>query len=601
VSKKAVIQPKYKIKHLLLRLWGHLRLRRRIEFGLLLFLMVLASFAEIISIGAILPFLAVLTNPQQIFELQAAEPFLKFLRIQNEHELLLSLTLFFVISALLSGMIRILLAWGSTRVTFGAGADISIDIYRRTLYQPYSVHVARNSSEVINGIITKTNSVIYGAISPTLTLISSVVMLVAILGILISIEPIISLATFSGFGFIYLIIIRFTRARKIRNSFEIAHESTQVVKSLQEGLGGIRDVLIDRAQATYCKIYQEADYPLRRAQGNNLFIGLAPRYGIEALGMALIAIIAYFVAQQPSGLANAIPLLGMLALGAQRLLPVMQQAYQSWSSIVGSQSSLEDTLDLLDQPLPSYYEKSVIDTLPFNKVISLSKISFRYSLNTPWVLRDVSLNIERGKRIGFIGVTGSGKSTLLDIIMGLLEPSEGSFEIDRKVISNQNNRAWQARIAHVPQAIYLSDSSIEENIAFGIPKEEIDFERVVLAARQAQIAETIQSWPSGYQTLVGERGVRLSGGQRQRIGIARALYKNADVLIFDEATSALDSDTEQAVMDAIQTLSFDVTILIIAHRLTTLKDCDQIVELDGGQIIRVGTYDDIVTQVFNRR
>lgn len=556
--------------------------------------MVLASLAEIVSIGAIVPFLAALTNPEQVFVSPVAQPIIQCLRIASPDELLLPLTLFFVMAALLAGIVRILLMWASTRISFSAGADISIDIYRRTLYQPYSIHVARNSSEVINGIVTKTNSVIYGAITPVLALFSAGFMLIAILTVLFSVEPLVSLLAFLGFGLIYVVIIRMTRTRKIRNGQRIAYESTQVIKSLQEGLGGIRDVLIDGSQSTYCRIYQEADLPLRKAQGSNVFIGQAPRYGIEALGMALIAALAYVIAKQPSDLNNAIPVLGMLALGAQRLLPVMQQAYYSWSSIVGGQASLSDTLKLLDQPLPVHHNQPPAVPLSFFDSIALSGLSFRYSQETPWVLRDLSLHINRGERVGFIGVTGSGKSTLLDIVMGLLKPTEGCLKIDGQAVTAQNNRAWQAHVAHVPQAIFLADSTIEENIAFGQPRENIDSERVKRAAKQAQIAETIEALPSGYQTRVGERGIRLSGGQRQRIGIARALYKKADLIIFDEATSALDNDTEQAVMQAIGSLSPDLTILIIAHRLTTLKDCSQIVELRNGSISRIGTYDDIV-------
>ena len=204
------------------------------------------------------------------------------------------------------------------------------------------------------------------------------------------------------------------------------------------------------------------------------------------------------------------------------------------------------------------------------------------------------MTIFKGSKVGFIGLTGSGKSTLLDVVMGLLEPTTGSLEVDGQAIMASNQRAWQAHIAHVPQAIFLADSTIEDNIAFGVPKDQIDFLRVQQAAQKAQIADSIESWPSRYQTVVGERGIRLSGGQRQRIGIARALYKQADVIIFDEATSALDTETEQSVMQSIEGLSKDLTLLIIAHRLTTLKNCTQIVELGGGGVKRVGSYQDMV-------
>ena len=556
--------------------------------------MIFASFAEILSIGAVLPFLAVLTAPNRVFEHPAAQPIIQAMGLTEPGQLLLPLTIAFGLAALVAGAMRLLLLWASTRLSFATGADLSISIYRRTLYQPYEIHVARNSSEVINGISAKANGVIYSVIVPVLTLISASVMLLAILIALLSVEPIVALAAFGGFGLIYGSIIWITRAKKIKNSQHIARESTQVIKCLQEGLGGIRDVLIDGSQEAYCQIYRNADLPLRRAQGYNQYIGQSPRYGMEALGMLLIAVLAYMLAQQSDGIGKAIPVLGALALGAQRLLPVMQQAYAAWSSIQGSQASLQDTLDLLDQPLPDYADQPAAKPLPFRQCISLNQISFRYSSQTPWVLNNLDLSIAKGSRTGFIGATGSGKSTLIDIIMGLLQPTEGVLEIDVQPIVMSNHRSWQAHIAHVPQAIFLADSTIEENIAFGIPTNQIDHERVRQAARQAQIADIIETWPEQYQTFVGERGIRLSGGQRQRIGIARALYKQADVIIFDEATSALDNETEQAVMQAIEGLSAELTILIIAHRLTTLKNCTQIVELCNGGVLRNGSYEDIV-------
>jgi len=568
------------ITQLLRRLWHHISPRRRGQFGLLLVLMLFASFAEILSIGAVLPFLAVLTAPERVFEHAAAQPIIQALGLKTPVQLLLPLTIVFGAAALIAGAMRLLLLWASNRLSFATGADVSISIYRRTLYQPYAVHCARNSSEVINGISGKANSVIYSIIVPALTLISSSVMLIAILIALLAVEPVIALAAFGGFGLIYAFIIRLTRKQLLADSQRIARESSHVIKSLQEGLGGIRDVLIDGSQATYCHIYRNADLPLRRAQGNNLFISSSPRYGMEALGMMLIAALAYSLAQQADGIAKAIPILGALALGAQRLLPVLQQAYGSWTQINGGQASLQDTLELLDQPLPDYANQPTAQPLPFKHNISLKQLAFRYSPQTPYVLKQLNLTIAKGSRVGFIGTTGSGKSTLLDIVMGLLEPTDGTLEIDGQPVTPTNNRAWQAHIAHVPQAIFLADSTIEENIAFGVPIDQIDPQRVRQAAQQAQIADSIESWPKQYHTFVGERGIRLSGGQRQRIGIARALYRQADVIIFDEATNALDNETEQAVMQAIENLSNDLTILIIAHRLTTLKNCTKIINLD---------------------
>ncbi len=581
------------IKLLMIRLWGHISNRRRTQFWLLLVIILLTSVSEIFSIGLVLPFLGVLISPERIFSDRAAQPFINIFGLTEPSQFLLFLTVAFGLAAICAGAMRLLLLWASTRYSYGVGADLGIDIYRRTLYQSYAVHCSRNSSQVISGISSKTNGTI-SVINALLTLVSSVVILIAILTALIIIDPYIALLTFFGFGFIYVSIIYFARRRLVSNGERIALESTRVIKSLQEGLGGIRDVLMDGAQEIYCETYRSADLPLRHAQGSNLFIIASPRYAMEALGMLVISLLAYLLVLQVDGFSKAIPILGALALGAQRLLPILQQVYAAWVTILGGAATLQDTIELLDQPLPKH--AGITDALPirFNQMITLKKIGFRYSPHSPYIFNNLDLNIIKGSRVGFIGSTGSGKSTLLDIIMGLLRPTEGSVMIDDQVITPSNNSAWQMRIAHVPQVIFLADGTIEENIAFGVPINQIDHERVKRAAYLAQISDVIESWHDKYHTFVGERGIRLSGGQRQRIGIARALYKEAEVIIFDEATSALDNETEQAVMNCIESLSDNLTILIIAHRLTTLKNCTQIIELGNGAIRQSGNYQDII-------
>lgn len=589
------MQAAISVQKLLIRLWHYVAPRRRMQFGLLLVLMVLASCAEIFSIGLVLPFLGVLAAPDRVFEYPLAEPFIKTLALATPEQLLWPLTALFGVAAFVTGGMRLLLLWASNRLSFSTGADLSISIYRRTLYQPYSVHVARNSSEIINGISRKTGAVV-DTIVMFLTLLSSSAMLGAIVFVLLLVDPVVAIATFGGFGMIYGFIVWVTRKRLQINSQCMALGSSRVIKTVQESLGGIRDILIDGSQEAFCQIYRDSDLPVRRAQAFNTFIAAGPRYVLESLGMILFAMLAYVLIRQSDGTAMVVPVLGAFALGAQRLLPVLQQIYNSWATIQGGQASLRDALDLLDQPLPDYANQSAVEVVPFNSMITLQRISFRYSDPTPWVLRDLNFSIVKGSRTGFIGTTGSGKSTLLDIIMGLLQPTEGTLAIDGVPVVTTNPRGWQAHIAHVPQAIFLADTTIEENIAFGVPREQIDHERVRVAARQAQIAAVIESWSQQYKTIVGERGVRLSGGQRQRIGIARALYKQADVIIFDEATSSLDNETEHVVMQAIEGLSADLTILIIAHRLTTLRNCTQVIELGDGRIRRIGSYKDMITQ-----
>jgi ATP-binding cassette subfamily B protein len=366
----------------------------------------------------------------------------------------------------------------------------------------------------------------------------------------------------------------------------VSQNSDLVIKVLQEGLGGIRDVLIDGTQEVYCKIYRTADIAFRSAQANNQILSGAPRFIIEALGMSLIAILAYAFAkgEQELGLYQTIPMLGVVALGAQRLLPILQQLYQSWSSLKGIEQILVDVLNLIHQPMPDNIQELPAKPIKFQESIVLNNVGYCYSIDGPVVLNNLNLKIKKGSRIGIIGYTGSGKTTLLDILMGLLSPSKGSLEIDGLPITSKNSSEWRAHIAHVPQNIFLADTSIAENIAFGIPADQIDIEQVKLAAEKAQIAGLIESWKKQYKTMVGERGLRLSGGERQRIGIARALYKNVDVIILDEATSALDNETESFVMETINTIGKNITLIIVAHRLTTLTSCDFIYKVNRGYI-----------------
>jgi ATP-binding cassette, subfamily B, bacterial PglK len=587
------IPPTFDIANLLMRLWRHLSRRRRRQFVLLMVLILVGALAEVVSLGAVLPFIGILISPERAFKVAIVAKFARTLGITSPHQLLFPLTVVFVAAALIAGAIRLLLLWVSIRLAFATGADLGIDVYRRCLYQPYRVHVALNSSEVISVITSKVGDTVT-VMTQMLMLISSLVMMVVITLALLAVDPVVALLATAGFGASYGLITWMSRRKLHRNSQRISFEQTRTIKVVQEGLGGIRDVLLDGTQPVYCDIYRRADYPLRRAQGANMFISTSPRFAMEALGMVLIAALTYGLSRQPGGLATALPVLGALAVGAQRLLPALQQGYNAWSSVASCAASLERTIELLDQPLPEELLQPAPAPLSFQDALRFSGVRFRYASDGPWVLNDLDFTIRKGARVGFVGSTGSGKSTTLDLLMGLLMPTEGELLVDEEPIIGGRIRAWQRSIAHVPQSIYLADASLAENIAFGVPREAIDLDRVKQVARQAQIAEFIESRPEAYDVSVGERGIRLSGGQRQRIGIARALYKQASVLVFDEATSALDNATEQSVMDAIDGLDRDLTIVLIAHRLTTVRRCDTIIELEDGRLVAQGTYEQLI-------
>jgi len=580
------------LHYILLKIWGHIGSRRQKQFGFLLFLTLTSAVTEIISMGAVIPFLAVLVSPERLFTYPYVSAISSSIGVNAADQLILPLTILFIAAAVAAGGVRLLLLWLTTRLSYACGTELSVQMYERTLYQPYKVHVSRNSSEVIAGISNKVGSAI-NALYQLTSLISAVILVIFITSALFVIDPYIATISVITFSTGYSIITIISRRILRKNSYRIAKESNYVIKSLQEGLGGIRDVIMDGTQQIHAKIYKRSDLLLRRAQGNNTFISIGPRHIMETIGMIIIAVLAYILASRDDGLNSAIPILGALAIGAQRLLPAAQQIYGSWSSLAGSQRVLADVINLLEQPIlqeiNQYNNKHLsVETIQFDKVY------FSYDEQQQCILKDINFSIKKGKRIGIVGATGSGKSTALDILMGLLEPTDGQILLDGIPLSNKNIRAWQQTIAHVPQSIYLSDSSVSENIAFGVAVDDVDFEQVKLAARRANIAEYIENLPNDYNTLVGERGVRLSGGQRQRIGIARALYKNAKVLVFDEATSALDSATEKLIMEAINELSRDLTIIMIAHRLTTVQNCDEIIEFKNGHVVAKGTYEELL-------
>jgi ATP-binding cassette subfamily B protein len=577
--------------------WTHIPKKRKSQLSALILLTILVSLAEIISIGAVLPFLGALTAPDKILEIQFLQPLFYKLNILDPSELLFPMTLLFIVAAIISGIMRLILLWTQTRFGYAIGADISILVYRNLLYAPYSLHVSKNSSEFISGITDKTGMVVTQILLPILLIISSSIILVAIFIALLSIDSFVAVIATLGFASTYGFVSFLTKKRLLIDSDNISKKSNLLIKSLQEGFGGIRDVLIDGTQEVYCKIFRDADLPLRKSQAVITIIGQTPRFIVEALGITILAVLAYYLSKSSEGINNAIPVLGVFALAAQRLLPILQQIYASWTSIIGCSSLLKDILFYLDQGLPEYYSLSSPPLIKFNNYIKLDNLDFRYSSDGPFILKGFTCKIKKGERVGLIGTTGSGKSTLIDIIMGLLLPKDGQLYVDDEIITAKNYRSWQLHVSHVPQSIFLADSTILENIAFGVPLDEIDHELVSECAKKAQISQTIESWALQYKTLVGERGVRLSGGQRQRIGIARALYKKTDVIIFDEATSALDDKTELKVIDSIFNLNPDITILIIAHRLTTLKKCTQVIELEGGKVLQSGTYKEIVGEI----
>ena len=575
---------------LLHQLWTHLGRRRRGQLGVLLLVMLASSVAEVLSLAAVLPFLAVLANPEGLWNQPLVQQWAPRLGIASAEALLLPITIAFAVAALAAGAIRLLNLWLNGRLAAAIGSDLSCEAYRRTLYQPYAVHLARNSSELIASISSDVNRVISQVLNPLLLLLSSGLIALSLVVTLVAIDWGIALGSGLVVALVYALAIVAGRRPLQQIGQQQVALNRCLIQVLQEGLGAIRDVLIDGSQTFYYQVYSQADRPLRRMSADGMFLSTYPRLVLEPVGMAMIAVIGLLLLRQ-QGADKALPLLGALALGAQRLLPVVQKVYEGWAQSRSAKDSLTSVLELIVQPLPSVQNQGGDQPQVLLRGLRFEAVHFAYGPELPEVLRGIDLEIQRGERVGIIGSTGSGKSTTLDLLMGLLVPTSGRIMLDSDDLHDpeypERLSTWRAMISHVPQSIFLADSSIAENIAFGLPRDQINMARVREAAEQAQIAAFIESSPDRYNSFVGERGICLSGGQRQRIGIARALYKQSQVIVLDEATSALDNDTEAAVIEAIEGLSIDLTVIMISHRLSTIARCDKVIVLGHGMIKRI--------------
>ena len=564
--------------------------KRKIQFVLTLLSILTNALFEIVSLAAVVPFLSVLSAPQTFMKSSTARKFAPMLGVTDAAQAVALVCITFAIITVISAAIRTLTIIVNSKFTLALGADLSRTVFERTLHQPYSSHAKQNSAAVIANVTQNVSAFVNGILNPAVQFLTSSLTVLGILTTLFIINWWVAWTASVVFGGAYFGIVRMNRSRYARNSSIVVTAQDDIVKALQEGLGAIRDVIIDGNQDFYVRTYSVADRRSRNALNDSYIRSATPKYFLEAVGMLMICTVAFVLSKGESKLLGAVPVLGALAMGAQRLLPAMQVAFGSYSAIVGNMYGLDRIVEVLtsDQALkcPSdIFACGVTDRVRFDSV------QFQYAPEAPLVLRKLSFEFKRGERIGVIGATGSGKSTTMDLLLGLLQPTNGQILIDGEPLIGDKVFAWQKSLSHVPQVIYLADASIAENIAFGIPKDKIDTDQVRKAAGLAQIAEHIETLEAGYDTFVGERGIRLSGGQRQRIGIARALYKNATVLVFDEATSALDDETEAELMKAIDGLSKDLTVIMIAHRLSTVRRCDKILKLHKGKVVAFDTPD----------
>lgn len=589
------------LKDLALNVFYFLEKNKKFKFLWLVILITCSSLMEALSIGVVVPFLSVLIDPSMI--LVRADNYFIPIDVSDysidEIRSFLFLALIFVF--VFSGVFRLLVLRFQTRFGMEIGTDLCVTVYRNILYFRYDEIISKNSSEIL-AVLQKARDLVGYIVLPSLIVISSSFMAIFICFTLIIIEPIVASLSFLGFGFLYLLASRMYRPFLVENSKAYAGEMIASNKLIQEAIGGFRDIVIDGSQQIYVDEFHASISNMQSAAASNAIMSQTPRLLIETLGILIISGVSFLMLKMGYVFASLIPTLGAMVLGAQRLLPLFNQLYAAFSSMRGGAQSVIEVLGYLPASVPiDAIDSGLPDRVVFNKLIRLEDVAFTYSADRQLVLKGVNGCIPRGSIIGVIGETGSGKSTLTDLIMGLLVPTGGQIVIDGSSLDQDNIAHWRASVSHVPQSVFLADSSILENIALGSNKADIAFDRVVEAAEVAQLSDVIESLPNGYFTIVGERGVRLSGGQRQRIGIARAVYKRSKLLVLDEATSSLDNATEDAVMNAIHLMGDQMTIVIIAHRLSTLKNCHEVWEIKDGLINRTLDYAEVLRSQLNIR
>ena len=574
----------------LFRLLFHLRRKRKFQLLFLLFLMLLSSLSELLSLSLVFPFLAIISSPLTV-DHSLPFPFNKlsfYLESTQSTNFLLISSLLFAVTIVISSIIRIINQLLGSKLSAIIGSDLSVETYNKLIHQPYEVQVIRDSNEDITLLTSQIPRTIT-AINSFISLLSSSLICVSILFVLISTSFIITFVSLILILLLYFTIGSYSKKQLAINSNSISRNYQSSLKTVQESIGALRYVVLQNLEHIYINRYRASDRLQRLKQAENQFLTLSPRYAVESIGVIAIIVGANIMIIRDN-IDNLIPVLGTFALGVQKLLPAFQQVYAGWASIKGASVDINTVLSV--SRLPSSTKKMRFVTQPFSDSIVLNDVSYSYDNSRKMALSHINIKILKGQRIGIIGKTGSGKSTLMDIIMGLLKPTHGSLIVDGFNVHDSDYaerlEVFQSQISHVPQNIYLSDSSILENIAFGVHPDLISREKVLCAAQKAQLNLLLESRADGLDSLVGERGAKLSGGQCQRIGIARALYKQPDILIFDEATSAIDTSTENSINESIESLSSDLTIIIVAHRLSTVQSCDTIYEISDGKVINYG-------------
>ena len=570
----------------------------------LLGMILIMALIDMIGVASILPFMAVLTNPNIIETnnfLNSMFEASKIFGIENNQEFLFVLGLLVFLLLITSLSVRAITTYVQFRFIEMLAYSMTKRLIEGYLHQPYSWFLSRHSADIGKNILSEVAGVIGGGIKPIIEIIAKSMVAIALITLLFLANPKLTLIIGPLLGGTYILIFYFIRSylRKIGEK-RLANNELRF-KSVSEAFGAAKEVKVGGLEQTYVERFSEPSYIFAKTQASSGVIAQLPRYILEAIAFGGVLLIILYMMAQSGNFGTALPILSLYVFAGYRLMPALQQIYSCFTQLAFISPSIEKLHEDI-KSLKPFNRNQDQSALSFNKSITLKNVYYNYPNASRTALKDINLTIPIKSTVGLVGATGSGKTTTVDIILGLLEAKKGTLEIDGKIITQQNKRSWQKAIGYVPQHIYLTDDTISANIAFGVEIEDINQEAVEKASKIANLHEfIIDELPKKYQTTIGERGVRLSGGQRQRIGIARALYHNPQVLILDEATSALDNQTEKAVMDAVNNLNKDRTIILIAHRLGTVKNCDTIFLLDKGQLKHKGTFEELINVSENFR
>ena len=562
----------------------------------LLFLILIMAFLDMIGVASILPFVAVLTNPNVVETnaiLNKMFQISKFVGVENNEQFLFVLGISFFVLLIFSLSFKAFTTYIQLKFVFMREHSISKKFVESYLTQPYVWFLNRNSADLGKTILSEVTQIVSKGLKPLIEMIAKGMIALALIILLILTDP--QLALIIGFTLTGAYIIIYLLSLKYLNKIGKQRLENNKLRFLRinEAFGAIKDIKVRGLEEIYIRNYSKSSKTFARTQALSKIIGQMPRFALEGIAFGGIMLVILYLMLREGSFNNALPIISLYAFAGYRLLPSLQQIYYSFTKISFMSPSI-DELSNEFKNLKLLKTTETIDKFFPSKSIVLKNINYSYPNSGRTALEDVNLVIPAKSTVGIIGSTGSGKTTTVDIILGLLEVQKGTLEVDNKVISKQNFRSWQQSIGYVPQHIYLLDDTVAANIALGIDSKKIDQNIVEKASKIAKLHDFVsENLPEKYQTIVGERGVRLSGGQRQRIGIARALYHNPAVIILDEATSALDSKTEQSVMDALGNLKNDITIILIAHRLNTLQNCDLIFELQKGKVINKGTFNEL--------